>query len=171
MLIWRYYGEILSCLVVAQPHRSECSARPIAHAMLCVLRSLTAGGGQQLTAAILLRLNLTLCSCVSSCVRRRTGRWRPRARYVMHLAFVALHHRASNGVLRSSFEFLIGFRTLFEFWIGFGTLLDTQNLIWGPHSVPTYTPYTTELVVAGSKAYCNDQLWKTLVESHLVSFF
>ena len=40
----------------------------------------------------------------------------------MHLAFVALHHRASNGVLRSSFEFLIGFRTLFEFWIGFGTL-------------------------------------------------
>ena len=29
-----------------------------------------------------------------------------------------------NGVLRSSFEFLIGFRTLFEFWIGFGTLLD-----------------------------------------------
>ena len=52
------------------------------------------------------------------------------------------------------------------------TLLeDTHNLIWGPHSVPTYTPYTTELVVAGSKAYCNDQLWKTLVESHLVSFF
>ena len=42
----------------------------------------------------------------------------------MHFAFVALHYRASNGVLRSSFEFLIGFRTLFEFWIGFGTLLD-----------------------------------------------
>ena len=31
----------------------------------------------------------------------------------MHFAFVALHHRASNGVLRSSFEFLIGFRTNF----------------------------------------------------------
>ena len=30
----------------------------------------------------------------------------------MHLAFVALHHRASNGVLRSSFEFRIGFRIL-----------------------------------------------------------
>ena len=30
----------------------------------------------------------------------------------MHFAFVALHHRASNGVLRSSFEFWIGFRTL-----------------------------------------------------------
>ena len=59
-----------------------------------------------------------------------------------------------NGVLKSLFEFLIGFRTLFEFWIGFGTLwTDTQNLIWGPHSVPTYTPYTTELVVAGLKQY------------------
>ena len=34
----------------------------------------------------------------------------------------------------------------------------THNLISKPHSVPPYTPYTTELVVAGSKAYCNDQL-------------
>ena len=33
-----------------------------------------------------------------------------------------------------------------------------HNLISKPHSVPPYTPYTTELVVAGSKAYCNDQL-------------
>ena len=75
-------------------------------------------------------------------------------------------------------NFLIGrgFRTFFEFRIGFGTLryvtlrTDTQNLIWGPHSVPPYTPYTTELVVAGSKAYRNDQLWKTSVESHLVKY-
>ena len=43
-----------------------------------------------------------------------------------------------------------------------------HNQIWGPHSVPTYTPYTPELVVAGSKAYRNDQLWKKSVESHLV---
>ena len=32
----------------------------------------------------------------------------------------------------------------------------------------TSLPCTTSLVVAGSKAYCNDQLWKTSVESHLV---
>ena len=40
-----------------------------------------------------------------------------------------------NGVLRSSFEFLIGFRTLFEFWIGFGTgrYVTTHNLISKPH--------------------------------------
>ena len=64
-----------------------------------------------------------------------------------------------NGVLRSSFEFLIGFRTLFEFWIGFGTGRDvsTHNLTSKPHSVPPYTPYTTELVVAGLKQYRIDQ--------------
>ena len=64
-----------------------------------------------------------------------------------------------------------------------------HTLISKPHSVPPYTPYTTELVVAGSnlrtslrsfvnygtgrsgsKAYRNDQLWKTSVESHLVRF-
>ena len=33
-----------------------------------------------------------------------------------------------------------------------------HNLISKPHSIPPYTPYTTELVVAGSKAYRNDQL-------------
>ena len=33
-----------------------------------------------------------------------------------------------------------------------------HNLISKPHSVPPYTPYTTELVVVGSKAYRNDEL-------------
>ena len=58
-----------------------------------------------------------------------------------------------NGVLRSSFEFFIGFRTLFKFWIGFGTgrYVTTHNLISKPHSVPPYTPYTTELVVQNQR--------------------
>ena len=34
---------------------------------------------------------------------------------------------------------------------------DTHNLISKPHSVPTYTPYTTSLVVAGLKQHRNDQ--------------
>ena len=103
----------------------------------------------------------------------------------------AMHHRASTILMVFSdrrSNFLIGFRTIFEFRLRTGRYVtDTQNLIWGLHSVPPYTPYTTELVVAGSnlrtslrscvnygtgrsgsKAYRNDQLWKTSVESHLV---
>ena len=64
----------------------------------------------------------------------------------MHFAFVALHYRASNGVLRSSFEFLIGFRTLFEFRLRTGRYYTQSNL-------RTSLPCTTSLVVAGSKPY------------------
>jgi len=56
-----------------------------------------------------------------------------------------------NGVLRSSFEFLIGFRTLFEFRLRTGRYYTQSNL-------RTSLPCTTSLVVAGSKAYRNDQL-------------
>jgi len=42
------------------------------------------------------------------------------------------------------------------------TYLRTQS------NLRTSLPCTTSLVVAGSKAYRNDQLWKTSVESHLV---
>jgi len=40
------------------------------------------------------------------------------------------------------------------FWTGRDLHTYAHNLISKPHSVP---PYTTELVIAGSKAYCNDQ--------------
>ena len=42
------------------------------------------------------------------------------------------------------------------------TYLRTQS------NLRTSLPCTTSLVVAGSKAYRNDQLWKTSVQSHLV---
>ena len=42
----------------------------------------------------------------------------------------------------------------------------THNLISKPHSVPPYTPYTTELDVAGSKAY-----WTTSAVRFVTAFW
>ena len=81
----------------------------------------------------------------------------------------AMHHRASTILMVFSdrrSNFLIGFRTIFEFRLRTGRYVtDTQNLIWGLHSVPPYTPYTTELVVAGSKAY-----WTTSAVRFITAF-
>jgi len=45
---------------------------------------------------------------------------------------------------------------------------DGRTDLHSQSNLRTSLPCTTSLVVAGSKAYRNDQLWKTSVESHLV---
>ena len=50
---------------------------------------------------------------------------------------------------------------IFSGWTG---CTYAHNLISKPHSVPMYTPYTTELVVAGSNTFINSILWKDILE-------